>query len=385
MPRPLTGRAGHPNPSNDLTSHGSRNFAATGPRATILTEDDGVAPTSLSQVVHFTVRLTSPVAKHDVESVGPWEGKHVPTLLPTVAFDDDTQAYRGDDRDDTAALVATMDRPLSATFQLTRSCNFSCVYCSEPPGIRSQPVEVMEEMVDKLTGMRRIIFSGGEPMAYKYFWRLLEYAQGKFERIVLSTNASYITLDAARRLKDLVDYVDITVDGPRRQHDAIRGHYDQVIPGLRRVAEAEIPLSVICVYMRGNRDVINYIAHTGDIFGAKKVKVLTTIPKGMSRNLFEDFTTGDEIDRLHEYLSTEKEKNGWQPRITIADWMRIGAGHAILVEPDGRVIASPVWTMADCLDPFANLVDHDMAELWSRFPYKENHLNKYLERTMIVI
>jgi sulfatase maturation enzyme AslB (radical SAM superfamily) len=114
-------------------------------------------------------------------------------------------------------------------------------------------------------------------MAYKHFWACLEHAQGKFERIVLSTNASMITRDAAARLKDLVHYVDITVDGPRRQHNdirgqydkVIRGQYDKVIRGLSRVAEENIPLSVICVYLGRNKKVINYIAHTGDIFGAE--------------------------------------------------------------------------------------------------------------------
>jgi NTP pyrophosphatase (non-canonical NTP hydrolase) len=108
---------------------------------------------------------------------------------------------------------------------------------------------------------------------------------------------------------------------------------------LSRVAEEGIPLSVICVYLGGNKKVINYIAHTGDIFGARKVKILTTIPKGMSRNLFEDFTTGEELDQLHDHLQAEKQRNGWTPRITIADWMRIGPGHAILIEPDGELHA----------------------------------------------
>jgi transposase InsO family protein len=58
-------------------------------------------------------------------------------------------------------------------------------------------------------------------MACKHFWAALEHAQGKFERIVLSTNASMITRDAAARPRDLVNYVDVTMDGPRRQHDAI--------------------------------------------------------------------------------------------------------------------------------------------------------------------
>lgn len=121
------------------------------------------------------------------------------------------------------------------------------------------------------------------------------------------------------------------------------------------------------------------------IFGAKKAKVLTTIPKGYSKNLFEDFTTGEELDGLYAYLQEEKKRNGWTPRITIADWMKIGPGHAILIEPDGRAIASPVWSEPACLEPFGNLYDSSATELWSQFPYKQNHMNKYLERTMMVI
>jgi Radical SAM superfamily len=104
-------------------------------------------------------------------------------LLPTVQFDDEAQCFKADGQEATDALLAEMDLPLSATFQLTRNCNFTCVYCSEPPGIRTRTLEVVLAMVDKLAGMRRIIFSGGEPMAYKHFWTVLEHAQGKFERI----------------------------------------------------------------------------------------------------------------------------------------------------------------------------------------------------------
>jgi MoaA/NifB/PqqE/SkfB family radical SAM enzyme len=306
-------------------------------------------------------------------------------LLPTVTFDDQAQCFKVGEGEQTDTLIAAMDRPLSLTFQLTRNCNFRCVYCSEPPGIRTRTRDEVLEMIDKLQGMRRIIFSGGEPMAYKYFWDALEYAQGKFDLIVLSTNASLISRDDAARLRDLVHYVDVTVDGPRRQHDAIRGHYDKVIRGLRRLAEEEIPLSLICVYMKQNRRVINYIAQTGDIFGARKVKILTTIPKGYSKNLFDDFTTGQELEELYEYLQQEKERNGWAPRITIADWMRIGEGHAILVEPNGRAVASPVWQAPECIVPFGSLYEQSAAALWQAFPYKQNHLNKYLERTMMVV
>jgi hypothetical protein len=64
--------------------------------------------------------------------------------------------------------------------------------------------------------------------------------------------------------------------------------------------------------------------------------------------------------------------------------MKIGQGHAWLIEPDGRVIASPVWSHDDCYEPFGNLTTQTGAELWDAYPYKREHLAKYLERTLIV-
>ncbi len=305
-------------------------------------------------------------------------------LLPNVRFNDTEQHFEIVEDASLQTMVDGMDLPLSLTFQLTRACNFHCVYCSEPPGIASRSLENMKRMVDKLQGMRRIIFSGGEPMVYKYFWEVLEYAQGKFEKIVLSTNASLITREAAARLKHLVHYVDVTVDGPRKQHDEIRGNYDKVIRGLMRVAEEDIPLSVICVLLPANKDAIQYICQTGDMLGAVKVKILTPIPKGMSVNIFQDFITGDELIELQNYLEQEKQKNGWKIRITITDWMRVGKGHAILMEPNGLLVASPVWGVANCIQPFGNLLMEDADVLWRRYEFKENHLKKYLEQTLLI-
>ncbi len=305
-------------------------------------------------------------------------------LLPTLVFNDCKQhfVHQGTERLD--ELVSSMNIPLSLTFQLTRGCNLKCIYCSEPPSIKSRKHEEMLAMIDKLSGMRRIIFSGGEPMLYKRFWEILEYARSRFEKVVLSTNGAYITRENVIRLKELVDYIDITVDGPRRQHNSIRGNYDAVLKGIVHVSSANIPFSTICVYLPGNKDVINYICQTGDALGAVKVKILTPIPKGKSVNLFTDFVTGDEIMTLKAYLASEKEKNGWKIRITITDWLKIGEGHAILVEPNGSMIASPVWTHDNCILPVGNLFTSSVEELWEMYPYKTNHLKKYLEQTLDV-
>lgn len=333
---------------------------------------------------------------------------HAALQLPELRFDHVEQCYRTADTNSTEDLIEKMTVPLSATYQLTRFCNLKCVYCSEPPDGVSTKLDVHLERIDRLAGMRRIIVAGGEPMVYKHFWPFMEYIRDKFEVVVLSTNAVMIGPDEAARLEGLVDYIDITLDGPRRQHDAIRGDYPKVTRGLMAVALARIPLSVICVYMPpernmlaaprpGNRDVIHYICQQADLLGAVKTKILTPIPKGRSENIFEEFVARRELDDLADFLAVEKDRNGWRSRIIISDWTRIGKGHAWLIEPDGRVVASPVWGMPDCVHPFGSMAappairrgesfeyDLDAAALWAAYPYRKQHLAKYLERTLIV-
>lgn len=329
--------------------------------------------------------------------------------FPELQFNHGLQCYEAPDSVAVDELLASSSYPLSATYQLTRFCDLQCVYCSEPPdGVRT-PLDVHKDRIDRLAGMRRIIVAGGEPMMYKYFWEFMEYLQGKFELIVLSTNATQIGPNEAARLKDLVHYVDVTLDGPRRQHDAIRGNYEKVTRGLKSLSLAGIPLSVICVYMPaegglkinprpGNRDVMHLIAQQADLLGAVKFKILTPIPKGRSEQVFDGFVSQTELEDLVAMLRTEKERNGWQVRIIISDWTRIGKGHAWLIEPSGRVVASPVWGVTDCILPFGSMAAGptpedsggysyglDASELWAAYPFKAEHLAKYLERTLITI
>jgi hypothetical protein len=44
-----------------------------------------------------------------------------------------------------------------------------------------------------------------------------------------------------------------------------------------------------------------------------------------------------------------------------------------------------VWQEPECIVPFADLHEQTVQELWEAFPYKQQHLDKYLERTMMVV
>jgi MoaA/NifB/PqqE/SkfB family radical SAM enzyme len=62
----------------------------------------------------------------------------------------------------------------------------------------------------------------------------------------------------------------------------------------------------------------------------------------------------------------------------------VDEGHALLVHPDGDVVASPVPSLPGCVRRVGNLKERDMGSIWRDYPYKENHLRKYLEETLYV-
>lgn len=90
------------------------------------------------------------------------------------------------------------------------------------------------------------------------------------------------------------------------------------------------------------------------------------------------------IDEVFEKLKQVKDEYGIHTKIVMTDWDRIKEGHAILIHPDGTVVASPVWSKDGCIDIIGNINTSSLEDLWNKYPYKENHINKYIEKTMKV-
>lgn len=278
-----------------------------------------------------------------------------------------------------------LDRPLSVSLQVTRDCNLDCVYCSEIGEITALSLEEVKQMISNLRGVMRIILTGGEPLIRKDIVEIAEHVkESHFEIVSLATNGVLMTSEMARKLSELVDYVDITIDGPRKIHNRIRGDYDAVIDGIRTLHAAGLAFSIVTVIYRENVDSVLFTCQIADALGATKVKIMTPIVKGKGRNINADFLSSDQLLSVFERIKSEKERNGWMPRITLTDWSRVGEGHAILVHPNGDVVASPVPAEENCVLLLGNILKEDIGAIWRKYPYKENHLKKYIEESLYV-
>ena len=280
--------------------------------------------------------------------------------------------------------IEVPDAPLTVTLQVTRRCNLRCIYCSESAYIPEPPLESIKKMIVNLRGTKRIIISGGEPLVRKDLILILKDSRENFDIVAMSSNATLITEEIARQLSKYIDYIDVTIDGPRKIHNMIRGKYDEVLRGLWNLKKAGIDFSIVMVLLKYNIDYVPYVAQIADVLGAKKLKILSPIPKGRGKAVINLSPSSETLQQLCEKLKNIKKKVGWNVRITITDWHKIREGHALLVHPNGDVVASPVWTKEECIEYIGNILKEPISKIWERYPYKLHHVKKYIEKSLLV-
>ncbi len=127
-------------------------------------------------------------------------------------------------------------------WNLIRRCNLTCRHCYSTsadidfPGelTTSQAKAVIDDLADY--GVPALILSGGEPLLRHDIFELTQYAKQKRLYVGLSSNGTLITRENINRIKAAgYDYVGISIDGNRPNHDYFRrreGGFDEAMRGL---------------------------------------------------------------------------------------------------------------------------------------------------------
>jgi MoaA/NifB/PqqE/SkfB family radical SAM enzyme len=293
------------------------------------------------------------------------------------AFDNKTHSFYGKN-------LKNPDYPLTVTLQVTRRCNLNCIYCSENNMIPDPDIKEMEYLINCIRDVPRVIVSGGEPFMRKDIFEILRMLKKDRHILALATNATLITSGYAKNLSSLIDYADVTIDGPRKVHDKIRGHYDDILRGILNLESAGVEYSIVTVLLSQNAPYLETIGSLVNELGAKKHKILTPIPKGRGKEIY-DAPLNYSLEKVISDLKILKEKNRWKQKITITDWNKIGQGHALLIHPNGDVAASPVFNEKSCIKLIGNLHDESIYSIWNKFPFKEEHFSKYFEKSLNVL
>lgn len=116
--------------------------------------------------------------------------------------------------------------------ELTLQCNARCFHCGsscDPNAPQGLPMEqylsVLEDVREHFDLKRMMLcITGGEPLLYRDFFPLMEKARDMGFHWGMTSNATLITRDTARRLKESgMGTISVSIDGLPETHDRLRG------------------------------------------------------------------------------------------------------------------------------------------------------------------
>jgi MoaA/NifB/PqqE/SkfB family radical SAM enzyme len=277
---------------------------------------------------------------------------------------------------DAAALAGAATVPLSVILQVTKRCDFGCVFCSETLHMGDPTLAQLDTIRANLAGVQRVFLSGGEPLLRRDLPEITDMYSGFI--IGLPTNATR-GLSMAPKLAGKVAFVNIGFDGPRSTFSRVRGDYDKVMAGVRAFQQTGLPISLSAVVLRSTLPGLPYLYQIADVLDAGKLKLILPLRKGNALGLAErEFITVEEAHDAFGRLTELRAIHDWRPAVRMTPWVAETEGHMIVIEPNGSAQAWPVYDRPDLFLPLGNLLQEPITAIWDRYPYKANHYAKYL-------
>jgi MoaA/NifB/PqqE/SkfB family radical SAM enzyme len=277
---------------------------------------------------------------------------------------------------DAAALAGASTVPLSVILQVTKRCDFGCVFCSETLHMGDPTLAQLDTIRGNLAGVQRVFLSGGEPLLRRDLPEITDMYSGFI--IGLPTNATR-GLSMAPKLAGKVAFVNIGFDGPRSTFSRVRGDYDKVMAGVRAFQQTGLPISLSAVVLRSTLPGLPYLYQIADVLDAGKLKLILPLRKGNALGLAErEFITVEEAHDAFGRLTELRAIHDWRSAVRMTPWVPETEGHMIVIEPNGSAQAWPVYDRPDLFLPLGNLLEEPITAIWDRYPYKANHYAKYL-------
>jgi sulfatase maturation enzyme AslB (radical SAM superfamily) len=125
-------------------------------------------------------------------------------------------------------------------------------------------------------GYSVVSVSGGEPFMYPGLGELLTYAKSRGLRTTVTTNGYFLKHRWLEPMRDVIDTVAVSLDGPPEMHNEMRGSpkaFDKLSEGLCTLRALQIPFGVIHTVTSRSWQHLPWIAEFASLNGAKLLQL----------------------------------------------------------------------------------------------------------------
>ncbi len=210
--------------------------------------------------------------------------------------------------------------PLFVVWNITNLCNLTCRHCYQNSGPRRTPDELtleekiyaVDQMADNFVPFLAI--AGGEPLADKDIWKVLEHAYRRGIHLTLASNGTLITPETAARLKEVgVKYMEVSIDSLNpEQHDGFRqrrGAWQEAVDGIRNSVAAGIKTGLAACLTSQNVYSVNEMVQFAMELGCQTFSHFNFIPVGRGKEILDQDLTPEQREWLLQQLNAHLQGN----------------------------------------------------------------------------
>mgnify|MGYP005830980955 CR=1 FL=1 len=214
-------------------------------------------------------------------------------------------------------------------WEVTRSCNLSCVHCRAAAMDRPYADELTTEEGLRLLeaiatlGSPIVILTGGEPLLRPDIFDLAAHGHAKGLRMTMAPNGTLVTLEAARRMKEAgIQRISISLDGANAaSHDAFRqvpGAFEGALMGIRHAKEADLPFQINTTITASNLRELPRIQELAVKLGAVAHHIFLLVPVGRGKTLQEQSINAEQYEQTLHWFYEQRDKVPLQLKATCA-------------------------------------------------------------------
>ena len=166
-------------------------------------------------------------------------------------------------------------------WHITHRCNLRCQHCYQQDYSAFEDWTETQNILEQFCALLqaygcqgRLNITGGEPLTHPHLFDLLRLARSRGIHTGVLTNGTLIGTWEARKLKACgVDYVQISLDGMEKVHDAIRGKgsFEKAVNGIYALRTQGIFTSISFTAQNNNRHELKKLAAFCDDIGVNKL------------------------------------------------------------------------------------------------------------------
>lgn len=214
-------------------------------------------------------------------------------------------------------------------WELTRSCNLSCLHCRASSKYGPYPSELTTEecfkIIDDIASFSNpvVILTGGEPLLRKDIFEIADYGKKKRLTMVMSPNGTLLTDENIKKiLASGIKRISVSLDGPdAASHDNLRGvpgAFNDACEGLKRARKAELEFQINSTITKRNVKSLPQIIELAKELSARAHHIFLLVPTGRAKDMVNEELSPLEYEETLKFLAEERKSSPIEIRTTCA-------------------------------------------------------------------